>query len=120
MIQYKYSNHNDYPDDGNRQLSEPNAVASFKSVRQPMDNHPNDKKDKDVTIFIYNIGNDFYLPRGANHGNHAVGGVPCHLVSFGRAKVGSRTEKEPRERNKCECEQDRPAPVYPRDRLIIE
>ena len=107
MVDKKDAKHDSDGHKPQRHHSKREAVAAFEALGQPVDDHTYEEDDEYASIVGQDVG-DIALPRAADAGHHILGGVPGHLVGFGRVEIGAAAEKESGKGDEDESEEDAP------------
>lgn len=94
--------------EGYGHLREPEAVAAFEALGQPVDDHAHEEGDEDDGIVVEDVRNLLPVPLTTDAFDHLRGGTPGDLVGFGRVEIGAAAEEESREADEEEGEEDVP------------
>ena len=92
-----------------RHLGEPNAVAAFEVLGQPVDNHTYHNKNKHVAVVSNDVGDLAPIPMATHLVDHVFGSVPSGFVGHGGVEVGAAAEEESGESDEGEGLEDRPS-----------
>ena len=87
---------------------EPETVAAFETVGEPMYNHAKEEDDENRCIVGEDGGDLLPIPCAADTFDHLGGGTPGGFVGFGRVEVGATTEEETREADEDKGEESIP------------
>ena len=108
LVGHKHCRHSHHGHQPHGHGGEPETVAPFEAVGQPVDDHADNEDDEDRRVVVED-GRDLApvpLPTDALH--HLGGGAPGGLVGLGGVEVGAATEEESREADEEEGEQGVP------------
>ena len=94
LINDEDGEHHGEEHDRQRHGGEPQAVAAFETVGQPVDDHADEEDDEDGCVVGKDVGHLLPVPVAADAFHHLGGGAPGGLVGLGGVEVGAAAEKE--------------------------